>query len=100
MSQLENDFEARIRAALLECHRLGYHPSDFEGMLANASAAHVTEKLVTSGVLQAGFKRLAKMGRLDLSVEFIMLEPQFESLFSNKQLREAAQWRLNEVIQH
>lgn len=99
MSQLEQDFEAKVRDALLECHRLGYHPSDFEGMLANASAAHVAEKLVASGELQTGLKKLAQMGRLDLSVEFIMLEPQFESLFK-KPLREAAQWRLDQVKSH
>jgi hypothetical protein len=52
MSQLEQDFEARVRVALLECHRLGYHPSDFEGMLANANAAYVAEKLVVSSELQ------------------------------------------------
>ena len=96
MSQLEQTFEARVRAALLECHRLGYYPHDFEGMLASASAARVAEKLVTSGELQTGLKRLAQMGRLDLSVESIMLEPEFESLF-NKTLRDAAQWRLNQV---
>lgn len=98
MSELEQSFEAKIRAALSECHRLGYHPSDFEGMLANATAARVAEKLVTSGELQAGLKRLAQMGRFDLSVESIMLEAQFASLFSNQHLA-AAQWRLNQVKQ-
>ena len=96
MSQLEQDFEARVRAALIECHRLGYHPTDFEGMLCNATAARVAEKLVKSGELQTGLKRLAQMDRLDLSVESIMLEAQFESLFK-KPLREAAQWRLDKV---
>lgn len=96
MSTPEQSFEEKVRAALVECHRLGYHPSDFEGMLATASAARVTEKLVQSGEIQTGLKRLAQMGRLDLSVESIMLELEFSSLFST-QLREAAQWRLNQV---
>ncbi|MGK2927385.1 MAG: hypothetical protein ACSLE2_17360 [Lysobacterales bacterium] len=96
MSQLEQNFENRIRAAVLECHQLGYHPSDFEGMLSGTSATRVAEKLVTSGKLQTGLQRLAQMGRLDLSVESIMLETQFETLFT-KQYLEAAQWRLNQV---
>lgn len=96
MSQLEQSFEAKVRAALLECHRLGYHPHDFEVMLANASAARVAEKLVTSGELQSGLKRLAQMERLDLSVESIMLKAEFEPLFT-KEHRAAAQWRLNQV---
>ncbi|SRR6266568_1257889 len=96
MCQIEEDFEVRIRAALRECHQLGYHPHDFEGMLSTASAARVAEKLVTSGELQVGLKRLAQMGRLDLSVESIMLESQFKPLF-NIQLRDAARWRLDQV---
>ena len=96
MSQLETKFEARIQEALVECHRLGYHPSDFEGMLSSASATRVAKKLVTSGELQSGLKKLAQLGRLDLSVESIMLEPQFRTLFA-KQLRDAAQWRLNQI---
>lgn len=99
MSQLEQNFENRIRAAVLECHQLGYNPSDFEGMLRVASATRVAEKLVTSGKLQTGLQRLAQMGRLDLSVESIMLETQFEPLFTKQHL-EAAQWRLNQISVH
>ncbi len=97
MSGLENIFEARIREALIECHELGYHPHDFEGMLANASAARVAIKLVTSGELQSGLKKLSQMGRLDLSVESIILETQFESLFKTP-IRDAARWRLDQVM--
>lgn len=97
MSPLEQSFEARVRAAVQECHRIGYHPSDFEAMLANASAARVAERLVTSGDLQTGLRRLAKMGRLELSVESIMLEPEFQDLFKSADIRAAAQWRLDQV---
>lgn len=97
MSALEQAFETRIRAAVQECHRIGYHPSDFEGMLANASAVRVAERLVTSGDLQSGLKRLAQLNRLDLSVESIMLEPEFHALFTNVEIRKAAQWRLDQV---
>ena len=99
MNFLEQDFERRVRSALSECHQLGYHPRDFEGMLSNSSAVLVTRRLVTSGNIQAGLNRLAEMGRLDLSVESIMLETVFESLFE-KPLRDAAQWRLNQVSPH
>jgi len=96
MDEDSDAFEARIRAALIECHRLGYHPSDFEAMLSHSNAVVVASKLVSSGDIQTGLKRLAKLGRLDLSVESIMLEPQFETLFSSK-LRESARWRLTSV---
>ncbi len=96
MTELEQAFEARVTAAVAECHRLGYHPSDFEGMLRNAPAVRVAEKLVASGGLQSGLHRLAAMERLDLAIESIMLESTFASLFSPP-LREAAQWRLDQV---
>ena len=99
MSQLEQDFDARIRAAIIECHRLRYYPSDFEEMLRCATAIRVAEKLVTSGELQSGLKRLAQLNRLDLSIEFIMLETQFQPLFKEPVL-EAAQWRLDQVRPH
>ena len=96
MSEICQAFEQRVRAAVSECHSLGYHPSDFEGMLANATAVQVAEKLVVGGEIQSGFKRLAHMGRIDLSVESIMLEPQFASLFRSAVL-EAARWRLGQA---
>ena len=96
MTELEKSFDAKVRAALLECHRIGYHPHDFEGMLANTTAAKLAEKLVISGELQTGFKRLAQMGRLDLSVEAIMLGPEYESLFTSP-VRAAARWRLDQL---
>jgi hypothetical protein len=96
MSEIDNEFQARVLAALAECHRLGYHPTDFERMLEDARASRVAEKLVLSGEVQSGFKRLAEMHRLDLTVEAIMIEPQFESLFKPA-IREAARWRLNQV---
>jgi hypothetical protein len=96
MTELEQSFDAKIRAALPECHRLGYHPHDFEGMLANSTAVKLAERLVKSGELQTGLKKLAQLDRLDLSVESIMLEPEFEALFKSS-VRDAARWRLEQV---
>lgn len=96
MTELEQSFDTRVRAALVECHRLGYHPHDFKKMLDNSTAVQLAERLVKSSELQTGLKRLARMGHLDLSVEAVMLEPEFEALF-NPQVRAAAHWRLNQA---
>lgn len=96
MNALEQEFESEVRTAVLECHRLHYHPSDFEGMLAVATASHVAEKLVLSGDMQSGFRRLAKMGRLDLTVEALVAKPKFAPLFKPA-IIEAARWRLATV---
>jgi hypothetical protein len=96
VNDLEQLFEAKVRAAVLECCRLGYHPSDFEGMLAVATATRVAEKLVLSGDMQSGFRRLEKMGRLDLTIEALVVDPQFASLFHAATI-DAARWRLATV---
>ena len=96
LSALEKEFDARVKAALLECHQLGYHPTDLEGMLRASSASRLAERLVSESKIHSGLKKLAALTRLDLSVESIMLEPQFESLF-RKPFRDAAQFRLEDV---
>lgn len=99
MGTIEERFEARVRAAIGECHQLGYHPHDFESMLASTSAVRVAEKLVVSGNIQTGLKRLAQLGRLDLSMEAMVLDPEFAVLF-DLPLRRAAIWRLEELKRH
>jgi hypothetical protein len=96
MSSLEEEFEARVRSSLAECHRLGYHATDFERMLETSTAKSLAERFVTSGEIQSGLKRVAALGRPDLAIESIMLEPAFEGLFK-PELRAAARWRLDQA---
>lgn len=94
--QLKADFLASLRAADIECHRLDYHPTRFEQMLQGEPAVDLAKRLVTSGELHDGLKTLARLKRLDLSLESIMLEDRFRPLFSSEHL-EAARWRLAQV---
>lgn len=96
MEQLKAEFSSKLRDAIHECHKLGYHPTRFEQMLDTLGGASLAKKLVISGELQDGLKKLAKLGRLDLSMEAIMQEVRFASLFSKLEI-EAAQWRLAQV---
>lgn len=96
MSNLAQEFAARLHAAILECHRLKYHPTRFEQMLQSSDAVTLAKKLVASGELQDGLKKLKGMGRLDLSMEEIMLEPKFAPLFAKQEL-DAARWRLSQL---
>lgn len=93
---LEREFSERLRDAMLQAHGLGYHPTRFEQMLNEKGALALARKLVKSGELQDGLKEMVKLGRRDLSMESIMLEPKFASLFSKPEL-EAANWRLGQV---
>lgn len=94
MTQLSDTFSARVWTAIEECRSLGYNPSDFVGMLERSNAVSLAERLVTSGDIQSGLKRLVGLGRPELSIEAIMLEPEFNSLFK-QQVLAAAQWRLD-----
>ena len=95
-STLESEFTARVREALAEAHDLHYYPTRFEQMLAELGAVKLAKKLVVSGELQDGLKKMAKLGRKDLALEAIVLEPRFASLFS-KDEKQAAEWRLLQV---
>jgi hypothetical protein len=96
MSSTSERFEARIAKDIREAIELGYHPHRFEEMVNSYGAVDTAKRLVRSGDLQDGLKRLRSMGRLDLSMETVMLEEEFSSLFSEQE-RAAATWRLQQV---
>lgn len=95
-NKLESEFSARLRDSIRQSHDLGYHPTRFEQMLDEQGALGLARKLIKSGEIQDGFKAVVKLGRKDLTMESIMLEPNFQSLFSAGEL-EAATWRLSQV---
>jgi hypothetical protein len=89
-------FSDRLTSAIQECHKLNYIPSRLETMLTMKPAVSVAVQMVTAPEIQDGLKTLRSLNRLDLSIEQIMLEPEFELLFS-KPHRDAAHWRLLQV---
>lgn len=95
---LEDEFTARLRAAIEVCRELGYHPQRFIQMLDNIGAKATAAKLVASGDMHDGFRELIGRNRTELTMESIMLEPEFAPMFSAAQLA-AARWRLQQAIQ-
>lgn len=94
--QLELEFSERLRDALRQAHDLGYNTATIEKMLASRGAVSLAKMLVESGSIQGGMKAISGLGRKDLTIESIMLEPTFKSLFTTSQLQAAA-WRLEQV---
>lgn len=94
--QSKLEFEQEIRESIEESARIGYHPSRFIKMLQDSDAISVAKKIVASGELQDGFKKLKALDRLDLALESIMLKPEFSKLFTKQELK-AAKWRLDQV---
>jgi hypothetical protein len=94
--QLEAEFAGRLQDAIRQAQGLGYNPSRFEQMLTESGAVHLAKKLVATSDIQDGLKAMSKLGRKDLALESIMLEPKFKPLFSKDELT-AAHWRLSQV---
>jgi hypothetical protein len=93
---VEDQFGAKLRASIEVCHELGYHPTRFTQMLDSIGARATAAKLVVNGDMQTGFKELVGRGRPELTMESIMLQPEFVSLFKPAELA-AARWRLEQA---
>ncbi len=94
---LKDEFRAAILAATEESKGLGYNPTKFIEMAKQSHPVEIGKKFVASGHFQAGIIEMAKRNRKDLTIEWVMLRPQFSSLFTSAEL-EAAQWRLDNVL--
>jgi hypothetical protein len=97
-AELEARFQAACDAAVEECRALNppYHPTVWISMCRQHGAAEAARRLVVSGDIQTGFDRLVQAGRPELTIEWAVLDPTWEPLFS-EQHREAARWRLRQA---
>lgn len=86
-------FEAAVNAAIRECYEIGYAPTRFEQMINSEHPVEVARKFIVSGDFQYGFRELISLGRNDLTIESLMLQPDFSGLFTQQEL-DAATWRL------
>ncbi|GAB3214053.1 hypothetical protein GCM10027294_51110 [Marinactinospora endophytica] len=73
----------------------GYTPGYFLSMLADLGPLEAARKLLNAPAVSDGFAALWERGRLDLTVEALVLEPRFASLFDERE-RETARKRLEQ----
>lgn len=71
-----------------------YHPTIFVGMRRDYGTIDAIERLVQTGDIQSGFKRLHQLNLLDWTIEAAIMR--FPSEFSNN-ARQCAEWRLQQV---
>jgi hypothetical protein len=88
------DLEAFVDEATRLAKERGYNPSIFVGMRHQFGTIDAIEKLVQSGEMQSGFKRLKQLGLLDWTIETAVIR--FAAEFSNN-ARQCAEWRLQQV---
>jgi hypothetical protein len=54
----------------------------FDGILERQGGIQTAKRLTAAGEIQSGIKRLAELGRLDITMERSILEPEFAPLFT------------------
>ena len=80
-----------LRAVDICISRYRYRPSYFLQMLDNYGAVGTAIKLVMADKFHEGFIKLWEFGRLDLTVEAIMLRSPHRELFSKEVLDKASE---------
>lgn len=88
--QLEAFIDETIRVS----REHGYHPTIFIGMRARHGTIRAITKLVESGDIQSGFKRLEALGLVDHTIEAAVVR--FADEFP-RQTRECVEFRLRIV---
>ncbi len=93
-SQLLREFERTLGEAWRRCH---YNPHYFADMLREHGAVETAKRLLRpTEDPQYGLFKLSECGRLDLSVEAIVLKPVYAALFTQLELTIARQ-RLDQL---
>lgn len=72
-----------------EACKLGYRPSRFLQMVEKLVGRQTAKHLLSSEAPASGFERLWELGRMDLTVESLVLQEQWAHLFTDQELQEA-----------
>jgi hypothetical protein len=88
------ELEAFVDEGMRLAKERGYNPSIFVGMRHQFGTIDAIERLVQSGEMQSGFKRLRQLGLLDWTIEAAVIR--FAAEFSNN-AKQCAEWRLQQV---
>ena len=93
---VDAEFEQAMRDIYQRARReVNYNATYFLGMVAEHGGLATARKLLQATAVSDGFAALWERGRLDLSVEAVVLQPRFASLFSDAE-RLTAQRRLDQ----
>ncbi|HEX6498737.1 MAG TPA: hypothetical protein VF054_06850 [Micromonosporaceae bacterium] len=88
--------EKAFHAAMVDVYhdakrRAGYNAGYFLRMVSELGALGAARQLLHAGHVSEGFTKLWEKGRLDLSVEAVVLRDQFAVLFTDDERRIARQ---------
>jgi hypothetical protein len=87
VAKVEQDFDDACMKAVLAGEKQGYSASVFLEMRERYGMREAARRVMQGKRVPYGFRKLAQMKRLDLTVEVIVHEnPQFQQLFTQKTL--------------
>jgi hypothetical protein len=88
------ELEAFVDESLRLSKARGHNPSVFVAMRHQLGTIDAIERLVQSGDLQSGFKRLKQLGLIDWTIETAVTK--FPAEFSQN-AKQCAEWRLQQI---
>ena len=94
MARLINDFhQAMLRVYYQAKENCNYNATRFYQLVNEKGGLETAKTLLASQEPQSGLTKLWECGRLDISMEALVINPRFELLFSEQE-REVARERL------
>ena len=96
MRKLEERFHQEMLDTYNQAAKLGYRATYFLQVAHEHGGVGAAKMLLAKSASASGFERLWELGRLDISVEALVLKPEFMALFSDAE-RQVARERLAEL---
>ena len=95
-----SDEEARFESAMVDIYRrakneVGYNATYFLRVVQEHGGLAAAKRLLVGDVAQSGLMKLWELSRLELSMEALVVRPEFRDLFSPEEV-EMARTRLRE----
>ena len=90
MTDLTAEFHETMLRTYQEARQFDYHATRFRIMLEKHGGVETACRLLKAVNAQEGLTRLWEHGRLDLAVEYHILQPRFHDLFNESTRSEAA----------
>jgi len=83
-----------LREKFLDFYKMAQREYNFSSpifirMLNEHGALETARRLSNTAIWQNGFEKIARLGRADLTVEYIILQDEYRQYFSETQLRNA-----------
>ena len=87
--KIEERFQDEMLRIYREAAKFGYYPTRFRLMVNERGGLAAAKQLLSGDDPSSGFTRLWEEHRLDLSVEAVVLQEPWRSLFTDEELAKA-----------